>query len=68
MCDLVDQEISNYEEVVHKKECVEAVMEGYQSIMKNDVLDIVPKQKGKSVVCYNCIYKINHATGGSIEK
>ena len=43
MCDLVDQEPTNYEEVVHKKEWKEAMTEEYQSIMKNDVWDIVPK-------------------------
>ena len=50
MCDLVDQEPTKYEEAVHKKEWVEAMMEEYQSIMKNDVWDIVPKPEGKSVV------------------
>ena len=37
-----------------------------QSIMKNDVWDIVPKQEGKSMV--SSIYKIKHAIDGSIEK
>ena len=45
MCDLVDQEPTSYEEVVRKKEWVEAMMKEYQSIMKNDVWDIVPNQK-----------------------
>ena len=36
--------------------------------MKNDVWDIVPKPKGKSVVSSKWIYKINHADDGSIEK
>ena len=43
MCDLVDQEPTIYEEVVHKTEWLEAMMKEYQSIMKNDVWDIVPK-------------------------
>ena len=42
--------------------------EEYQSIMKNDVWDIVPKLEGKSVVSSKWIYKIKHATAGSIEK
>ena len=33
MCDLVDQEPSNYKEVVQKKEWVEAMNEEYPSIM-----------------------------------
>ena len=36
--------------------------------MKNDVWDIVPRPKGKSVVTSKWIYKIKHATNGSIEK
>ena len=42
MCDLVDQEPTNYEEVVQKKEWEEEMMEEYQLIMKNDVWDLVP--------------------------
>ena len=61
MCDLVDQEPTNYEEVVQKKEWVEAMREEYQSIMKNDLWDIVPKPEGKSVVSCKWIYKIKHA-------
>ena len=47
MCDLVDQEPTSYGEVVHKKEWVEAMTEEYQSIMKNDVWDIVSKPQNK---------------------
>ena len=42
--------------------------EEYQSIMRNDVWDIVPKPEGKSVVSSKWIYKIKHAADGSIEK
>ena len=41
MCDLVDQEPTNYEEVVQKKEWVDSMTEEYQSIMKNDVWDML---------------------------
>ena len=40
----------------------------YQSIMKNDVLNIVPKPENKSVVSSKWIYKKKHASDGSIEK
>ena len=40
----------------------------YQSIVKNDVWDLVPRPKGKSVVNFKWIYKIKHAADGSIEK
>ena len=41
---------------------------GYQSILKNDVWDAVPRPEGKSVVTSKWIYKIKHAAYGSIEK
>ena len=42
--------------------------EEYQLIMKNDVLDVVPRPKGKSIVTSKWIDKIKHASDGSIEK
>ena len=36
--------------------------------MKNDVWDVVPRPEGKFVVTSKSIYKIKHATDGSIEK
>ena len=68
MCDLVDQEPTIYEEIAQKKEGIEAMTEEYQSIMKNDVWDIVPKPENKNVVSLKWIYKIKHAANGSIEK
>ena len=44
------------------------MIEEYQSIMKNNVCDVVPRPKGKSIVSSKWIYKIKHAVDGSIEK
>ena len=44
------------------------MIEEYQSIMKNNVGDVVPRPEGKLVVTSKWIYKIKHATDGSIEK
>jgi hypothetical protein len=44
------------------------MMEEYQSIMKNDVWDIVPRPEGKYVMTSKWTYKIKHAADGSIEK
>ena len=44
------------------------MIEEYQSIMKNDVWDVVPRPEGKFVVTSKWIYKIKHATDGSIKK
>jgi hypothetical protein len=40
----------------------------YQSIIKNDVWEIVPKPKNKDVVSSKRLYKIKHVFDGSIEK
>jgi hypothetical protein len=65
---IIDAKHSSYEEVVEKKVWQDAMIEEYQSIMKNDVWDIVPRPKEKSVVTSKWLYKIKHATDGSIEK
>ena len=46
----------------------DAMLEEYQSIMKNDVWDVVPHPEGKSVVTSKQIYKIKYAADRSIEK
>jgi hypothetical protein len=42
--------------------------EEHHSIMKNDVWEIVPRPKEKSVVTSKWVYKIKHAVQGSVEK
>ena len=44
------------------------MMEDYNSIMKNDVWEVVPRPDGKSVVTSKWLYKLKHATDGNIEK
>jgi hypothetical protein len=68
MSHIIDSEPSSYEEASSQPVWRDAMMEEYQSIMKNDVWDIVPRPKGKSVVTSKWIYKIKHAVDGSIEK
>ena len=51
LCDFIDKEPSNYEEVAEQKEWKDAMIEEYQLIMKNDVWDVVPRLEGKSVCC-----------------
>ena len=67
MC-FIDKEHSNYEEAAERKEWKDAMIEEYQSIMKNDVWDIVPRPEGNFVVTSKWIYKIKHVAYGSIEK
>ena len=40
---------SSYEEAEERKEWKDAMIEEYQSIMKNDVWDVVPRTEGKSM-------------------
>jgi hypothetical protein len=68
MTSLVNAEPSTFEEAVKKKEWKEAMVEEYQSIMKNDVWEIVPRPEGKSVVTSKWVSKIKHAVDGSIDK
>ena len=68
LCDIIDKEPSNYEEVAEKKEWKDSMIKEYQSIMNNDVWDVVPRPEGKLVVTSKWIYKIKHAADGSIEK
>jgi hypothetical protein len=42
--------------------------EEYQSIIKNDVWEIVPRPKSKDVVSSKWLFKVKHAADGSIEK
>jgi hypothetical protein len=44
------------------------MIEEYQSILNNDVWDVVPRPEGKSVVSSKWIYKIKHVADGSIKK
>ena len=44
------------------------MIEEYQSIMKNDVWDVVPRPRGKSIITSKWIYKIKHDANGSTEK
>jgi hypothetical protein len=46
----------------------DTMTEEHQSILKNDVWDIVLRLEGKSVVTSKWIYKIKHATHGSVKK
>jgi hypothetical protein len=44
------------------------MIEEYQSIIKNDVWEIVPRPKSKDVVSSKWLFKIKHVADGSIEK
>jgi hypothetical protein len=68
MSHIIHNEPSCHGEATGQQVWQDAMAEEYQCIMKNDVWDIVLKLEGKSVVTSKWIYKIKHATDGSIEK
>jgi hypothetical protein len=68
MCNLLNEEPTSFEEAIQKKEWADAMTEEYQSIIKNDVWEIVPRPKSEDVVSSKWLFKIKHAADGSIEK
>ena len=59
---------TTYEEASTHQDWRDAMMEEYNSIMKNGVWEVVPRPKGKLVVTSKWLYKIKHAADGNIEK
>jgi hypothetical protein len=68
MSHIIDSKPSCYEEATSHPVWRDAMMEEYQSIMKNDVWDIVLRPEGKFAVTSKWIYKIKHIVDGSIER
>ena len=57
LSDIIDAEPSSFEDAVGKLVWKDAIHEEYQSILENDVRDVVPRPEGKSVVTSKWIYK-----------
>jgi hypothetical protein len=68
MTKLLDEEPTTFEEAVQKGQWKEAMVEEHQSIMKNEVWEIVPRPKEKSVVTSKWVYKIKHVVDRSMVK
>jgi hypothetical protein len=68
MTKLLDEEPTKIEEAVQKKQWKEAMTEEQQSIMKNDLWEIVPRPKEKLVVTSKWVYKIKNAADKSVDK
>jgi hypothetical protein len=65
---IIDIEPSYHGEAAGQQVWQDTMTEEYHSIKKNDVWDIVPRPKGKSIVTSKWIYKIKHPVDGSVEK
>eukprot|EP00253_Pinus_taeda_P007101 PITA_07101 len=68
MSKCVVTEPSSFEEAVEDPAWVDAMVEEYDSIVKNSAWEIVPRQEGKSVVGSRWIYKVKQAADGSVEQ
>jgi hypothetical protein len=67
MSSIRESEPSTFEEATSRQVWRDAMMEEYNSIMKNDVWEVVPRPEGKSVVTSKWLYKLKHVADGSIE-
>jgi len=61
-------EPSSFQEAVEDPAWVDAMVEEYDSIVRNSAWEIVPRPEGKSVVGSRWIYKVKQAADGSVEK
>ena len=68
MTELINSEPSSFEEAAQHDVWQEAMVEEYDSIMKNQVWEVVPRPQGKKVVGSRWIYKVKHAADRSVEK
>ena len=59
---------SSFQEAVQQPTWVNAMVEEYDSIVKNSACEIVPRPVNKSVVGSRWIYKVKKAADGSVEK
>ena len=67
MTELINSKPFSFEEATQHDLWKEAMVE-YDSIMKNQVWEAVPRPEGKKVVGSKWIYKVKHAADGSVEK
>ena len=61
-------EPSSFEEAMEDPTWVDAMVEEYDSIVRNSAWEIVPRSEEKSVVGSRWIYKVKQDANGSIEK
>ena len=59
---------SSFEEAVEDPAWVDAMVEEYDSIVRNSAWEIVPRPKGKSLLGSRWIYKVKQAADGSVQK
>jgi len=68
MTKLVESYPSSFNKVVEKPIIVDAMVEEYESIVKNIFFEVVPRRVYKLVVGSRWIFKVKNVEDGSIEK
>ena len=68
MTESINSEPSSFLEVAQNDVWQEAMVEEYDSIMKNQVWEVVSRPQGKKVVGSRWIYKVKHAAERSVDK
>lgn len=68
MSNIIQVEPCTFQEAVKAQVWKDAMAEEYESIIHNDIWELVPKPQGKSVVSSKWLHKIKHVVNGSIEK
>lgn len=58
----------SFEEAVQKSVWIDAMVEEYESIIRNNVWEVVPRLAYNSVVNSKWIYKVKQVTYGNVEK
>eukprot|EP00253_Pinus_taeda_P006869 PITA_06869 len=64
----VETEPSSFQEAVQQPIWVDAMVEEYDSIVWNNVWDVVPRPENKSVVSSCWLYKVKKVADGSVEE
>jgi hypothetical protein len=65
---IIDAEPKTFAQAVYQQVWREAMLEEYDSIIRNDVWEVVLRPVGKSVVPSRWLYKNKYAADGIIEK
>ena len=65
---IIQNEPSSFSDAIKHQVWKDSMTKEYESIMKNNVWEVVPGPQDKIVVTSKWLYKIKHATDGSMEK
>lgn len=68
MSTMIQAKPPTFEEGMKEQIWKDVMAKEYESIMKNDVWDVMPRPKGKLVVTSKWLFKNKHGVDGSIEK